>query len=234
MWVTDPKHTDPDQTAAKIFIDENGNPFNQTGTEYFVKIIRSGRRNLSSTPIASVSSLKLPILNNELNVTAATEVLNTSATEYSDQWKINCEKITQPDCDVCNTPSCDCMYNLLRYIDDNNLWEAQPQDSVFVNMCCIDSCFYSNGQLSTDYCNGCKRHFYSLKPISLLSNNYKAVVGRCTLELKKPNDVGILSNINRPLSSLIVLKPADVVQEDTTCSSVCNRYLTTGSIPFKV
>lgn len=74
-------------------IDKNGNPFTITGN-YDSKILRSGKRNLLSSQMASLTSLLNPIdLNNDgildasINIGTNHKVINASAIEYSDQWQ---------------------------------------------------------------------------------------------------------------------------------------------------
>lgn len=52
------------------------------------KIIRSGYRNILSTPLCSYVSLKNPIVGNKLDVTAATKVLAMDAASYTEDWKV--------------------------------------------------------------------------------------------------------------------------------------------------
>ena len=77
-------------------ISNAGNPAG-TGTNVRVKVLRSGRRNLLSSQMASLTSLVNPVDydNNGLDATLDVrttgtkdyKVLNTSAIEYSDQWQ---------------------------------------------------------------------------------------------------------------------------------------------------
>lgn len=57
-----------------------------------VKVIRSGRRNKSSTPIASIMSLGNPIVGSGISIGASTNVLQASAKEFSDSMRLNCNK----------------------------------------------------------------------------------------------------------------------------------------------
>lgn len=41
--------------------------------------------------------------------------------------------------DDCQTPDCDCLYNLLKHLSDNQLWFKRSYDSVYINSCCLDS-----------------------------------------------------------------------------------------------
>ena len=88
----------PNQTL-RVF-DGKGNPFNGLGFSYTVKIKRSGRRNKAALPVGSIACLKNPIINNKIDIVAATQVIQADAKEYTDLWKMRCTKGTITDCDV--------------------------------------------------------------------------------------------------------------------------------------
>lgn len=80
-----------------------GNPNSETDCKYFpqgkisVKIIRSGRRNMSSIPVGSITTLLDPLKDQNGNAkvkldltTFDHKVLNASATEFSDEWNTYC------------------------------------------------------------------------------------------------------------------------------------------------
>ncbi len=246
LWVINPHHTDASQAVQNIFVDRNGNPYTETHP-HIAKIIRSGRRNQATTPIASVVSMKTPIHfsnpadpthSSFLDPVVADDIVNTSATEFKDNWKIRCDKVTTLECDHCNRPSCDCMYNLIKTIADNNWWDKRPEDSIFINSCCLDSCFYDNGTYSNANCYGCKRHFYSLKSSPLpggytMADGYEAMVGRCRLKVYFYTPPGSVYRFNQPVNKLTVPPPADITFNDTTCTNICNEYETTGKYPLR-
>lgn len=105
-----------------FLVDDAGNAItgipNATNaiTGSFIKILRSGRRNQQSAPMASLLSLKNPIMNGSgvpiaqgvslaggnLNATTATSVINSSAVEYSNEWHLLLgDKKGESSCD-CN------------------------------------------------------------------------------------------------------------------------------------
>ncbi len=75
-------------------------PTGGTGLVYNFKIIRSGRRNMQSLPIASVTSLTNPIKDvavgsgtvKQLKFLANDQILTSGAQEYSDFWKFDCKR----------------------------------------------------------------------------------------------------------------------------------------------
>jgi hypothetical protein len=86
------------------FIDENGEVINGPGV-YHLKVYRSGRRNMQSLPIGMVTTLKNPI-NIGSHIVEFDSVLNSSATEYSDNWKVYCNQINSKII-VCDSTSDD-------------------------------------------------------------------------------------------------------------------------------
>jgi hypothetical protein len=74
-----------------FLIDRNGVPF--SGIIESMKIIRSGKRNLSGTPVASITSLKSPVRvvsgKTRLVFDSSTAVIAASAARFKDEWKID-------------------------------------------------------------------------------------------------------------------------------------------------
>jgi hypothetical protein len=79
-------------------VDENGIV---TSIGYkTVKVLRSGRRNLSSTPVGTIVSLKNPVVGNRLRVDNVTQVLNANAAIFAEEWampvKMRCGSACPP------------------------------------------------------------------------------------------------------------------------------------------
>jgi hypothetical protein len=53
-----------------------------------VKILRSGRKNLSSSSMGSVVSLRNPVVGNKLRVDALTQILDAKAAVFSEEWAL--------------------------------------------------------------------------------------------------------------------------------------------------
>ena len=51
-----------------------------------VKVLRSGRRNLTSTPVGSIVSLKNPVVGNKLRIDYLTQVLDAKASVFAEEW----------------------------------------------------------------------------------------------------------------------------------------------------
>lgn len=97
IWVFDRKKdltslvTIPDL----IFLDKEGYPFNRTGVSF--RIVRSGHRNMLGAPMASITLMADPLMNdpNPAHVgwrkfkdftLASNKVVNASAVEYKEKW----------------------------------------------------------------------------------------------------------------------------------------------------
>ena len=90
-WFVHPKQV----TGELIFVDEECNQFawNQSNISHItVKIVRSRKRNLLNTSVASISSRKSPIdENGQLQLSDQTQILAANATVFSDDWKVQCQ-----------------------------------------------------------------------------------------------------------------------------------------------
>ncbi|HEY8970022.1 MAG TPA: PA14 domain-containing protein, partial [Puia sp.] len=78
------------------FIDANGQPF--TGNDATLKVIRSGRRNMN-TMVGAVTCLQDPLVRDsvtggyKLSLTTANQVVNASAGEFRQLWKVEDRKV---------------------------------------------------------------------------------------------------------------------------------------------
>lgn len=77
-------------TAASV-IDKNGNPFDSGGKAVRVKIIRSGYRNQAAISVGQISSLKSPVVNNQINPSQATQILEANVRTFIEIANIACE-----------------------------------------------------------------------------------------------------------------------------------------------
>jgi hypothetical protein len=80
-WVTE-----SGATGVRI-LKKDGTPL--TGSITYLKVVRSGNRNLQSTPVGSVALMKNPL--NTLTGNVMDMVLSAQSIEYSDAWKSYCE-----------------------------------------------------------------------------------------------------------------------------------------------
>lgn len=84
-------------------IDENGVPiaFDTDNTLFRLKVIRSGRRNIQSTPIGTITLLKNPIRGSGSSKYLEFEdIVNAEAMEFSDQWQTYLEYAKDYPCDT--------------------------------------------------------------------------------------------------------------------------------------
>ena len=103
-WVIDDKVSN----SGLYLVDVNGNAVTIANSPAnFVEILRSGRRNMQSAPMASLLSLENPINSNGINLTNNAKVLNSSAVEYSDNWHL----LVGDNNQTVETGSCSCIAN---------------------------------------------------------------------------------------------------------------------------
>ncbi len=85
-----------------IIMDKNGVPLiDVLGQTFKIKILRSGRRNLASMPIASVTSRENPVASGQLQMNNNLKILQSSGAVYDDNWHKQCSL----------TPSCETVSN---------------------------------------------------------------------------------------------------------------------------
>lgn len=78
-----------------VVMNGEGEVLEPTGAEdnsYRFKIIRSGRRNQSGMPIGAIASRQAPlnVAETQLEINTNKEILNVSATEFTDDWQMEC------------------------------------------------------------------------------------------------------------------------------------------------
>lgn len=70
----------------KRIVDQAGNfPMLSSAN---LKLVRSGRRNMANTAITTLTSLKSPIVGDKLDASVLNKVLDSKATEFSDEWEM--------------------------------------------------------------------------------------------------------------------------------------------------
>lgn len=86
-----------------VFIDSIGRPY--TRANVTLRIIRSGKRNMLTTPAASITSLVNPEVENagvrKLLPGSSTKVLNASAVEYKEKWQVDPDVIRKVATNMC-------------------------------------------------------------------------------------------------------------------------------------
>jgi hypothetical protein len=119
--------------------------FFDANTPNHLKILRSGRRNMQSAPMASLLSLKNPVMigsllapapsgaslnGGKLIATPATSVINSSAVEYDDNWHLLVGDQKGDNSCVC-APTQDFLNlrDAIYYIINTKQWNASPDAS---------------------------------------------------------------------------------------------------------
>lgn len=87
----DPDNADPEKF---LFIDKDGNPY--SGGDVFVKIIRSGKRNLLDASVGGFTSMANPVRPEagnpqslKLTVDDETKIINTTANTFKENWRVD-------------------------------------------------------------------------------------------------------------------------------------------------
>lgn len=70
-----------------IFIDSSGKPYSRSGVTF--RIVRSGKRNMLSAPVAAVTLMTNPVdpTTHKLTYNINSKVINASAVEYKEKWQ---------------------------------------------------------------------------------------------------------------------------------------------------
>ena len=91
IWAVDIGKDTRNTTKEFIFIDRYGNPYNAANAT--IRIIRSGKRNITGASVGSIVSLSSPVrtINNEDQVIIDnnTDVINAGAAEFKEKWRVN-------------------------------------------------------------------------------------------------------------------------------------------------
>lgn len=69
-------------------VTKTGGTDSNIPTSVDIKIIESGYKNTPSAPIFSAVSLENPIVDNQLNISASSKIIDAQAVEYSDNWQM--------------------------------------------------------------------------------------------------------------------------------------------------
>ncbi len=156
-----------------------------------LKVVRSGRRNMQSLPIGSLTTIKSPPINSSTNtfeVASNARIISASALEYNDKWKIYCGEERVQNCDTVVPEFClenfvNAMinYNLNH---SNNVYNACVEDSITVGEL-FDYCHCSCDPDSINEQNVDSMPFYSLNcPSSSTVTSYSEWhFGECNLSM---------------------------------------------------
>lgn len=88
IWAVNTAKTNS-ATPQWVFIDADGIPF--TASNVNIRIIRSGKRNMYSAGLGSITSLSNPVnaTSGQIEFTDATNIIQTAAATYKDHWRVD-------------------------------------------------------------------------------------------------------------------------------------------------
>ncbi len=165
LWITEPT------AGTLIVMDENGNPVTLSTTT--LKVIRSGHRNMSGTPIGNLVTLHSPASSGSINpVTSSMGVLQANATLYNDAWKVPITDVPTLVCNTSDDPNLTCVANFMDSLMVHQQIWASPSDSI----------------LFGKYCPGCgdaSALYYALTPPVGYNGiiDFSAQLGNCKIEI---------------------------------------------------
>jgi len=84
-WVTD-RNGDGDSPPYQL-LDGDGKKQTASLCLSTVKVLRSGKRNMSNTSTGMIVSLENPIRNNQLQISAITKIIDSKSIEFSEDWR---------------------------------------------------------------------------------------------------------------------------------------------------
>ncbi|MET0392032.1 MAG: PA14 domain-containing protein [Chitinophagaceae bacterium] len=91
IWAVDLRKDIRNETREFIFLDRYGNPYNSANAT--IRIIRSGKRNLTGASVGSVVSLASPLRMRggvqRVIIDDTTDVVNSGAMEFKEKWRAN-------------------------------------------------------------------------------------------------------------------------------------------------
>jgi len=200
-----------------------------------LKVIRSGKRNMQTLPIGTVSTVhRAPIdssgVHPAIKIPDSIYVTQASASEFYDKWKINCSKILVNTCDTVRPEFCmDYLINLIISYNEsnyNNLFNLCYSDSISVHdlykMCnckCSPDTIADESTLDMPFYNPtCPQNLSSMV-------THSWTFGSCSLTMN--------SLSGNPIN-LDSLQPIDAVDTSSNCSKVFVGVNHTDSVSFCV
>ncbi|MBO6517286.1 MAG: hypothetical protein JJ975_12115 [Bacteroidia bacterium] len=129
VYVVESRATSTQSAGDLCLIDGNGNLILYDSNATYddattLRIIRSGRRNMASVSIGSVTTLSNPlVLTGGVYDLSFSDVLATSAVEFKDDWRTELPFISGESCDTVVTDFYWALHNSLKQIVDSSLWQ---------------------------------------------------------------------------------------------------------------
>ncbi|HTA26700.1 MAG TPA: hypothetical protein VK809_02850 [Bacteroidia bacterium] len=162
-WVTEAN------TGQLILMDGTGALANMTASS--LKVIRSGRRNISSTPIGTLETMNLPEGSGHISVTSSDLVLQANATQFNDAWQVPTNNVLTQVCDTGGGLSYSCVANFLDSLLVHHQFFATPLDNITLGRYC-------------PLCGDTGALYYALVPpigYDKVSSAFSAQFGNCVL-----------------------------------------------------
>lgn len=192
LWAVNSKKLDPASTLGIVFIDRDGNPY--SGDSLNLKIIRSGHRNLSATPIGAVTMLNSPIRTVsgklELVIDSNRNVLATMAASFNDTWRI---PDSRKSVHFSYTCACGPLKELFDYLISSHRLFIQQSDNVTVGQLVADA-NTAGKDISINDCSVLKNNssflFYASTTDSI-ANSYSAHIGYNTISIQSNDGLPI-------------------------------------------
>jgi len=202
VWVADPKIRLANDSL--VLMDNNGKNVN-LNTATTIKIIRSGRRNMASTPIGTIVSLKNPITNDTIKVNQGISILQAGGSLFTDLWKIPYNSVTRPVCSTVNLRADTCLAQFMDSLITDRKFFATPSDSIwFWKYVHRGTCEADSAEL-----------YYALSGIGYYYDeitNFQAELGNSILTISSTNGAPV---------SLDSLVPYTLASKDSISSQGC-------------
>lgn len=209
-------------TLSTRLIDEAGNTVVLTNAR--VKLVRSGRRNMSNTAIATLVSLRSPVVGDSVSITQLTRVLDAKGSLFSDDWSVpvsNSPNTTSVN--SCFYRNCMEFFLFSSFVKQNIFFNSKNRANFFA----ISSNNFTAGSImdaastqgeTTQYpleYASCRQDFFPTEPKSpflfpfslnirkinaqgnmYVSNNDLGVMGTCTFRLTNVNSAAFIRFAN--------------------------------------
>jgi len=125
-WVTQ-----PNTTGSYVLMDAGGNPISLPSNS-IVKIIRSGRRNMETMPVATLTTMTSPVngAGTKISISQSTQILQASASLFNNAWKIPYTSVEVPVCKTISIATDTCIGEFMDSIFAHHKLFAKPGDSI--------------------------------------------------------------------------------------------------------
>ncbi len=138
IWAVNAQKISTSNPESIVFIDKNGNAYN--ATDVMMKIIRSGKRNMSMTPVGSLTSLKSPlqVISGSLKLVldSTDNIIATGAAVFNDFWRVADKKSSYT---IDNSCTCGPLKVLFDYLIASHRLFIHESDGITVGSLVADA-----------------------------------------------------------------------------------------------